>query len=97
MMRNMLEFNISLLYPIFFIMAAGFVILTLPMGLFFTWLSRSWRCSDERRAEPSSSTPRARRRSSAHRIIAVDRRPAACWPLIFARASGAWRIRTTTS
>jgi glutamate transport system permease protein len=40
MMRNMLEFNISLLYAIFFIMAAGFVILTLPMGLFFTWWSR---------------------------------------------------------
>ncbi|MDN5761433.1 MAG: amino acid ABC transporter permease [Microlunatus sp.] len=40
MMRNMLEFNISLLYAIFFIMAAGFVILTLPTGLFFTWWSR---------------------------------------------------------
>jgi glutamate transport system permease protein len=40
MMRNMLEFNISLLYAIFFIMAAGFVILTLPMGLFLTWWSR---------------------------------------------------------
>jgi glutamate transport system permease protein len=40
MMRNMLEFDISLLYAIFFIMAAGFVILTLPMGLFFTWWSR---------------------------------------------------------
>ena len=25
---------------IFVIMAAGFVILTLPIGLFFTWLSR---------------------------------------------------------
>ena len=40
MMRNMFEFNISLLYPIFIIVAAGFVILTLPMGLFFTWWSR---------------------------------------------------------
>ena len=40
MMRNMLEFNISLLYAIFIIMAAGFVILTLPVGLFFTWWSR---------------------------------------------------------
>jgi glutamate transport system permease protein len=40
MMRNMLEFNSSLLFAIFFIMAAGFVILTLPMGLFFTWWSR---------------------------------------------------------
>jgi glutamate transport system permease protein len=40
MMRNMFEFNISLLYYIFIIVAAGFVILTLPMGLFFTWWSR---------------------------------------------------------
>jgi glutamate transport system permease protein len=40
MMRSMLEFNSSLLFAIFFIMAAGFVILTLPMGLFFTWWSR---------------------------------------------------------
>jgi len=40
MMRGMLEFNISLLYAIFFIVAFGFVILTLPMGLLFTYLSR---------------------------------------------------------
>jgi glutamate transport system permease protein len=40
MMRNMLEFNSSLLFAIFFIMAAGFVILTLPVGIFFTWWSR---------------------------------------------------------
>ena len=40
MMKNMLEFNGSLLFAIFFIMAAGFVILTLPMGVFFTWWSR---------------------------------------------------------
>ncbi len=39
-MRGMLEFNIALLFPIFFLMAAGFVILTLPMGLLFTSLSR---------------------------------------------------------
>jgi glutamate transport system permease protein len=39
MMRNMIEFNGSLLYVIFAIMATGFVILTLPMGLLFTWLS----------------------------------------------------------
>lgn len=39
MMRNMIEFNPSLLYWIFFIMAAGFVILTLPMGMLFTYLS----------------------------------------------------------
>jgi glutamate transport system permease protein len=39
-MRNMFEFNISLLYWIFFIMAFGFLVLTLPMGLFFTWWSR---------------------------------------------------------
>lgn len=40
MMRNMLEFDSSLLFAIFFIMAAGFVILTLPVGVFFTWWSR---------------------------------------------------------
>ena len=40
MMKNMLEFNISLLFPIFFIMAGGFVVLTLPTGVAFTWLSR---------------------------------------------------------
>lgn len=39
MMNNMIEFNGSLLYWIFFIMATGFVILTLPIGLLFTWLS----------------------------------------------------------
>lgn len=39
-MKGMLEFNVSLLYAIFFIMAAGFVILTLPMGLLTTYLSR---------------------------------------------------------
>lgn len=39
-MRAMLEFNISLLFAIFLIMAAGFVILTLPIGLIFTSLSR---------------------------------------------------------
>lgn len=39
MMRNMIEFNGSMLYVIFAIMATGFVILTLPMGLLFTWLS----------------------------------------------------------
>ena len=40
LMRQMFEFDISLLFPIFFIMAAGFVILTLPLGLLFTSLSR---------------------------------------------------------
>ncbi|MEE9965345.1 MAG: amino acid ABC transporter permease [Propionicimonas sp.] len=40
MMRNMIEFNSSLLYWIFAIMATGFVVLTLPIGLFFTWLSQ---------------------------------------------------------
>ena len=39
-MREMLEFNGSLLYAIFAIMATGFVILTLPMGIFFTSLSK---------------------------------------------------------
>lgn len=40
MMRNMIEFNSSLLYWIFAIMATGFVLLTLPIGLLFTWLSQ---------------------------------------------------------
>ena len=39
MMSNMIEFNSSLLYWIFAILATGFVILTLPTGLLFTWLS----------------------------------------------------------
>ncbi len=39
-MSGMLEFNISLLFAIFVLIALAFVILTLPMGFFFTWLSR---------------------------------------------------------
>ncbi|MCW5952259.1 MAG: amino acid ABC transporter permease [Propionibacteriaceae bacterium] len=38
-MWNMFEFSPQYLYATFFIMAAGFVILTLPLGLLFTWLS----------------------------------------------------------
>ena len=38
-MQEMLEMRIDLLFHIFFIMASVFVILTLPMGIFFTWLS----------------------------------------------------------
>lgn len=38
-MRNMIEFNPSLLYWIFAVIATGFVVLTLPVGLVFTWLS----------------------------------------------------------
>jgi glutamate transport system permease protein len=40
LMKGMIEFNSSLLYVIFAIMATGFVILTLPMGVAFTALSR---------------------------------------------------------
>ena len=40
LMKGMLEFNISLLYVIFVIMATGFVILTLPVGVLFTHLSK---------------------------------------------------------
>lgn len=40
MMKNMIEFDISHLYEIFAIMAIGFVILTLPVGIVFTSLSR---------------------------------------------------------
>ena len=39
-MRGMIEFNGSLLYAIFLLIAACFVILTLPTGLLFTYLSR---------------------------------------------------------
>lgn len=39
MMKNMIEFDPALLFWIFFTMATGFVILTLPMGVFFTFLS----------------------------------------------------------
>ncbi len=38
-MRGMIEFNSSLLMLIFLLMAVSFVVLTLPMGLLFTWLS----------------------------------------------------------
>lgn len=39
-MKNMIEFSPDLLYLIFAIIAFGFVVLTLPTGLLFTWLSR---------------------------------------------------------
>ncbi len=39
LMRNMIEFNPSQLYWVFAIIATGFVILTLPVGVLFTWLS----------------------------------------------------------
>jgi glutamate transport system permease protein len=40
LMRNMIEFRSSLLVPIFVIMATGFVVLTLPVGVLFTRLSQ---------------------------------------------------------
>ncbi|RYZ25427.1 MAG: amino acid ABC transporter permease [Propionibacteriaceae bacterium] len=40
LMRGMVEFNPSLLYAIFVLVAACFVVLTLPTGLLFTSLSR---------------------------------------------------------
>ena len=40
LMKSMIEFRPLLLYVIFMIMATGFVILTLPMGVLFTTLSR---------------------------------------------------------
>jgi glutamate transport system permease protein len=39
-MRNMIEFSPNLLFLIFGIIAFGFVVLTLPTGIFFTWWSR---------------------------------------------------------
>src|SRR5215207_5536199 len=40
LMRGMIEFRPDLIYVIFAIMATGFVILTLPIGVLFTTLSR---------------------------------------------------------
>jgi glutamate transport system permease protein len=40
LMRGMIEFRPDLIYAIFVIMATGFVILTLPVGVLFTSLSR---------------------------------------------------------
>ncbi|OYO02759.1 amino acid ABC transporter permease [Enemella evansiae] len=40
MMRNMIEFNPDYMFAIFGIVALGFVILTLPVGVLFTNLSR---------------------------------------------------------
>jgi len=39
-MRNMIEFSPSLLYAIFVLIALCFIVLTLPTGLLFTYLSR---------------------------------------------------------
>jgi len=40
LMKGMIEFRPDLIYIIFIILATGFVILTLPMGVLFTYLSR---------------------------------------------------------
>jgi len=40
LMKGMIEFRPDLIYVIFGIMAAGFVILTLPLGILFTTFSR---------------------------------------------------------
>jgi glutamate transport system permease protein len=40
LMKGMIEFRADLIYVIFAIMATGFVILTLPIGVLFTTLSR---------------------------------------------------------
>ena len=40
LMEGMIEFRPDLIYAIFVIMATGFVILTLPVGIGFTALSR---------------------------------------------------------
>lgn len=39
-MKEMIEMYADLIIPIFVIMATGFVILTLPLGLMFTWWSK---------------------------------------------------------
>lgn len=40
LMKNMIEFNPQLLFVIFLVMATGFVVLTLPLGLWITHLSQ---------------------------------------------------------
>jgi glutamate transport system permease protein len=40
LMKGMIEFRADLIYVIFAIMATGFVVLTLPIGVLFTNLSR---------------------------------------------------------
>lgn len=42
MMKNMIEFSPQFLFSIFFLMALGFVILTLPLGMFFSWAATRW-------------------------------------------------------
>lgn len=39
MMKNMIEFSPQFLFSIFALMALGFVALTLPLGIFFSWAS----------------------------------------------------------
>ena len=39
-MKEMIEMYADLIIPIFVIMATGFVILTLPLGMVFTWWSK---------------------------------------------------------
>lgn len=40
LMNSMIEFYSDLLVPIFIIFATGFVVLTLPIGMIFTWWSK---------------------------------------------------------
>ena len=40
LMNSMIEFYSDLLVPIFVIFATGFVVLTLPIGMVFTWWSK---------------------------------------------------------
>lgn len=42
LMSDMVEQRSDLVYGVFGIVAIGFVLLTLPMGVLFTWLSRRW-------------------------------------------------------
>ena len=39
-MKEMIETYADLIIPIFVIMATGFVLLTLPLGVLFTWWSK---------------------------------------------------------
>lgn len=42
LMADMVEQRSDLVYAVFGIVAVGFVVLTLPLGMLFTWLSRRW-------------------------------------------------------
>ena len=51
-MRNQLQNHGDIAIPIFIGYALFFVVLTLPVGLFFGWLAKRWRWPGERADGP---------------------------------------------